>query len=451
MTSTLTNRETASLLIFTALSLWFLTNQAVRATLGNLLKSILSRIILITASLTWVWIGTGVLILFKIGFWNFGMIKETILWATFSGLLVPFQGINEDDPARLYQRTIRRQFTLAILVSFYINLESFPLLVEIPLQLIIILTGLLQIVAQSKEKHRTTEKFYGCLLSLIGLAVISWVTSHVVLNHNILFNLGSLRSLALPFLMMLWVIPFGYIFSVYATYQWLLTRLNLKSHQSIDLRFYTVFKLVSVGGLRVRRIRRMGRLLSSKPAHASDHEQIDDLFSKLQDSLSDPSNWESRDFVWPERELFTEELRCETLEEYFDLIFPCYQILLRLADVARIAIGTESNEVDLAEGASKILSSQWETIDSVYSKISNFNHPPKEGERLDREFQSFASRLHDVFWLHSPLNTSIIENHRKSILSRSYLLEAERDLERFKTAYARIKGQHQSFPKTPEE
>ncbi len=57
----------------------------VRKAMATLVQCALNWKLITVAGLAWVWIAAGVSILARIGVWEGSFIKETILWAAFSG------------------------------------------------------------------------------------------------------------------------------------------------------------------------------------------------------------------------------------------------------------------------------------------------------------------------------------------------------------------------------
>jgi hypothetical protein len=106
--------------------------------------------------------------------WNLRLLKPTIVWALFSG--IGLFGINK----ALRQKTFWREALAAtvgatVLVEFYINLVSFPLVVELVLQPILILTALASALAATRPNGDSVRKANNWMLTTVGLVGLAWV------------------------------------------------------------------------------------------------------------------------------------------------------------------------------------------------------------------------------------------------------------------------------------
>jgi len=434
-----TNREIAYGIIALAFIVWVSRYAPVRNSFKGLVSAAASPKLVTPVLSTWFWITLGVTLLAHLELWDLSLLKETLIWAVFSGITTLFLGVSSDDPNRKFARSLSSQFKVGVVIVFYVNLVTFPLLVEIPLILTLTFLSLIQAVSEQKN----VSKYIGRALGFAGIILFIVVTWKVIQQPKLIFSFEAVKSFALPFALVIWTIPFGYLFSVLAAYEELFNRLNLKRSQERDLRFYNSLHLFASGRLNASRIKRMDKLLSRKPTWVKNHDEIDDLFKKLGITLQDPDNRDARDFIWPEPELFPGEVRYTSVDDYLEIVNPLFERLLSLWESTSEMFERTSKEGILPKIVADFLVSRWPKIDALYHEINQLDRAPSGAEKFDQELHVFSADLHQIYWFYSPENTSILELPRRDYLVFSNYRSAVQQSERLSLATRKFSKAHQ--------
>ncbi|MDK2980219.1 MAG: hypothetical protein PWQ55_566 [Chloroflexota bacterium] len=90
----LNNREIATIIWIVAFFIWALTNSNIRISIINLLKAFFQKKIQILFIAMIAYLVVIILILYKIEFWDFSALKDTLIWF-FGTALVTFFALNK--------------------------------------------------------------------------------------------------------------------------------------------------------------------------------------------------------------------------------------------------------------------------------------------------------------------------------------------------------------------
>ena len=440
----LSNRETAILIIITLFLGFMMRYPSVRSSIASLVRCALSWKLVAATTLAWLWIAVGVSILSKLGLWEIKYLKETVLWAAFSGTLIAFRGLNAEDPISQFRAVLTEQLKWTTLIVFYSNWESLSLFWELCLIPVLALLGASLAVAESDKKLNPAITPIKGIASLIGLVLLVYVSVKVFQQPDRFFTFDSLVILGLPFALAIWTIPFGYVFSLIGAYELLIIHLRIGNDQPRDLRFYSILKALELGHVNATKVRRINKLMASKATWAKSHEELDNLYESLRETMLDPDNKESRDFMWPEPPLYEGEIRYNSIDEYLQEANPILDLLIELWESTVKEFSHTSGEGTVPHKLESFLTKRWPEVDAIYQRTNEMNHAPKEGERFDRELQGFSSDLHNIYWFYSPENTSITEPPRRGYLVLSGYRSAEKQFQRLMLATKKLCASHQA-------
>jgi hypothetical protein len=226
-----TDRELASLILLGVGLLVILIVPKLRRALGPSFLNVLRIIVTSPALLTvWglflVWCATWVTLAILLRAWDVGLLSDTLIIVFTVGFPLLYRAVQAKSGNEIWHRIGSETIAASAFLVFYINLEPFPLLVELWVQPVIAIIALTEVVARREEKNR---RFAGCLrvlLGLAGLAIIVWSTVQFIIGAPTRDWLQFFLQLALTVWLPVVMFPFFYFASFYAAAQKITRRLR---------------------------------------------------------------------------------------------------------------------------------------------------------------------------------------------------------------------------------
>ena len=233
----LSTREQASLILLSIFVMSSLFQSNVRASILQLIRTVLSRAILLTLFalsmfiLFEVWIGS------QLGWWNTELVKETVIWFVVSGVVLSSKGVLEaSKEPQFFRNTAIATITPTVFVTFFLNLTALSLLAEVFLQLVTAIFTVLSVHthAQIEREDEPVKKLGVSILALIWdgilvLIVFSWLAYtvyHVFETWSQLDGYQLFREFALPIWLTIGLLPFLFALSLYTAYEYPFRLLN---------------------------------------------------------------------------------------------------------------------------------------------------------------------------------------------------------------------------------
>ncbi len=233
--SVLTNRETATLILFGALAVWVLMSsnraEVLRST-GSIL-AMLTRPKLSVPTILYIAFITGLLVPASwLGLWESDLVGATVRWMLFSGLGLLFSLNAAIDEPGFFRRAFLRMLAVVAVIEFLATLSSFPLWAEVLGQL---LAAMAAVVAVQPGRYTRAARAANAYLILFGLAALAWGVWQVIDDWSLIDRGLLFREFLLP----IWLTPFALLFvfgfAVVAAYEKAFVRMWLgdESHSSL--------------------------------------------------------------------------------------------------------------------------------------------------------------------------------------------------------------------------
>ncbi|HLB66166.1 MAG TPA: hypothetical protein VJJ78_01035, partial [Candidatus Saccharimonadales bacterium] len=145
--------------------------------------------------------------------------KETLIWAITSGLVLFFKLDEASMQPKFFRRRILAAFKITVFIEVFINLFVLSFPAELILQPFLVLIVALSATAALNPEHKPVKKLMDGLLSVIGFGLLFFVTRHLITNWHNIDKGDLLLQLALPVWLTIGLLPFVYIFALYANYE----------------------------------------------------------------------------------------------------------------------------------------------------------------------------------------------------------------------------------------
>lgn len=210
--SLLTNREIATLIIFGLAFVFVVFKLGLRQVTDSILDIVkaLHWKVLLTIGLYAIYAIGAVWAAAAIGLWEPELLKDTVIWAVFSGLPVLFRAHTVKDGQLLVKRTLAETFGVSVFIVFYVNLHSFSIVWEVVLQLALTILAEL-VVRHQGEKTRPVANGTNFLITAIAILMIWTTTSWFIDNWGTVDHSLLRMSLAMALWFPLVLLPLIYV------------------------------------------------------------------------------------------------------------------------------------------------------------------------------------------------------------------------------------------------
>src|SRR4051812_6753195 len=210
----MTSRDIASLVWIGALLLFALTQPKVRESSVNVLRALAHWKVLVPFVAFALYVGALVAAASRLGLWDASLTKDFLAWLLLVGFALVLNSSSAASDKNFLRDTLRRTVGIGALLEFYMNLVVFPFIVELVLQPVVVLLGVLSLLGHAKPTDKQTAKFIDALLGLLGVIFFTAVTVELVQGWGELDQHHLLLSVVLPVWLTVGTLPFIYAFAL---------------------------------------------------------------------------------------------------------------------------------------------------------------------------------------------------------------------------------------------
>ena len=279
----ISNREYATIFLVLSFFLYFFIKSA------DVRKSILQVLQCIFFSKFWtififpiIYLTLITYLLYEIGFWDFSLLKDTIISYIYA-LLVVSKSISTENFKLTYKKYLLGYISFSCFLEFVIGTYDFNFFIEVVLVAFVSLLGITRIYIEYQRKvSQNAKKFLDSILSFIGLLLILHCIISFYSESATILCIHSLKTLILPIIYAVMLIPICYFVWVYCKYEGLLSRLFIlrKDLQQNSSRFQITFKIICLCGTNIERLNLWWDFLLSNRSNNKD-SNLDDLINEF--------------------------------------------------------------------------------------------------------------------------------------------------------------------------
>jgi hypothetical protein len=160
-----------------------------------------------------------VLLLIKLGLWDFSQIKNTLVWFFSVGFLSLFQMNAIKSDGKYFKRIVFDNLKLIAIIQFIIDFYTFSLTAELIIVPSLAFIGILAVVAEQKSEHLKVKNFLEGVLSFFGLIFFVYVIFKITSSPYEFLNRGTGLDFLIPILLTVLFIPFLFFLLVFSSYE----------------------------------------------------------------------------------------------------------------------------------------------------------------------------------------------------------------------------------------
>ena len=289
----LNNRELAVIFWMFLLVLYITYNSKmhdVRASLRGVLRTLMSKPLLITHALIISYVLILVIWLFQLGLWDWSQSKNTIIWLVSVGWLSLFNLDKYRKNQHFYKEFCFSNFKLLAIVQFILGIYTFSIWVELILVPVLALFGMLHAFSQTDKKFLQAEKLITNIFAFYGLGLISYTLYMAIKDFNSLANEATAYDFLIPSILTILYLPFVYLMLLYSTYERVFIRLrfSIKEHKLLKYaKFYAFIRFHFRLNLLDRWVKSL--VYVTIQTNADINRSVDEFFSRLRIEKNPPA------------------------------------------------------------------------------------------------------------------------------------------------------------------
>lgn len=227
--TSLSNREIA-LLIWAGIFIIVLVSiKGTRDSIKGIIKAFIQKQILIVFFALATYSVIIIYIFYKLNIWDSSLNKDSIFWFIGSALIL-FFNINEAKNINYFKSIIKDSIKLTIVIEFIVNFYVFNLWAELAILPFLVFIAMMQAYAETDKKYKSVESILKSVLSYFGIALLVFILYKTVTEFGSLFSINNLKSILLPPIFTILLLPFIYIVALYSNYETLFIRIDFMSN-----------------------------------------------------------------------------------------------------------------------------------------------------------------------------------------------------------------------------
>lgn len=229
--SGLDNRETSLIIWAGIVIVWLLCIKDLRASVFDIMKHLFATRLTYVFALIIAYTGLIYYALFRVNFWEDGLLKEGLICLVTIGLWGVGTAISK---VKTLKQSLKSMAIDSVKVVILIQFLTGFYVMSLPLELFIIplafLLGVLQASSSRKEqtdsKFSLTTKLFNWMISILGLSILGYSIKQFIIRPDELLTILNLKELLLPIIMTLAYIPLLYLIGIYTSYESFYPRLK---------------------------------------------------------------------------------------------------------------------------------------------------------------------------------------------------------------------------------
>lgn len=190
------------------------------------LATLKSKPIIVVMSLMISYVSVAIFCLALLGIWEFGQIKNTLIWFFSVACLSLFKLDKYQGDEWFYKEFCLSNFRLIAIIHFILGIYTFNIYVELVLVPFLVLMALLLAVAQINKEHHQVATLITNIFSIYGLTLIGYTAYMVTSNFDSFANKSNGYDFFIPSLLTILYLPFIYFMLIYTTYERLSIRIK---------------------------------------------------------------------------------------------------------------------------------------------------------------------------------------------------------------------------------
>lgn len=224
----LTTREWATVLWGILFVIILLPHKDVRDSMKMVIKTFFGEKLRILWEIIFLYILIITVIFSCLPFWDIIYIKDILIWFIFSGLIFCMNAVSAESNEGYVRKNLKENLKITIVVEFFIGTFTFNIWVELAIIPILVITTLLDVIAERDKQYQFVHKLLQLILTIIGFCIVFGTIKVCAEEYRKLNISSTFISFMIPIAYMFLIVPLEYALELYSKYEVLFIRISFK-------------------------------------------------------------------------------------------------------------------------------------------------------------------------------------------------------------------------------
>lgn len=230
--------------------------------------------------------------------WDMELLKDTIFWVLFVELPLFTKTIEKADGLHFFRKLIKENIAVAVIIEFFVGFWTFTLSVELLIVPATVLISALYAIASRDKKYLSAKCFFEVLFAVWGIVLFINAIFCFFVSPNEFFSLETLRSLLLPFVLLIFNLPVVYGLALYNMYEQVFIRVKGDNHERRRMKW----QVICFAGISLSRVAAIRKNLPSTIVFCKTSQQLKlnliNLSKRLDLQIGNNYMKRSRYYLW---------------------------------------------------------------------------------------------------------------------------------------------------------
>ncbi|HAF61392.1 MAG TPA: hypothetical protein DCK95_03590 [Anaerolineaceae bacterium] len=213
------NREIAVCVWAFVLIAWATSKLGVRSSMADLVRAAFKKQIVVSIVIFTAYFIGFVWILSVVGIWAESQLKLTVFWFFSAGLAGLTSAAKVSDGSANVKEKIKSNFSISVFLDFFVNLYRMPLLAELIFVPFMAVFGAVVAYSGFHDEYKKVGTLGNRLIVVVGLVFLACTVYATTINYDKLATTDNVRSLILPIVFSLGILPIFLVGVVYISYE----------------------------------------------------------------------------------------------------------------------------------------------------------------------------------------------------------------------------------------
>lgn len=163
--------------------------------------------------------------LYKVGFWDISLLKDTIIWVFGIGFVLLFKLPKVENTA-YFKVLIKDTFKWFIIIEFITDFYTFNIWIELFIVPFFTLLVVMMDFTEKKKEHFMVYEAFGKFLGFAGTCLLLYIIYKTITQTHSLLTLNNFKSFLIPLILTVAYIPLIYIWALCDDYFCVFIRIN---------------------------------------------------------------------------------------------------------------------------------------------------------------------------------------------------------------------------------